>query len=339
MNYPTISVIIPRKSDDSAEKAIEAILHAEYPQQFIEIIEVLGENPSKQRNTGAGVAHGDILYFLDNDSMITPTLFLRVARYYTDTTLMTDAETLAGIGGPNITPETDGFLQKLSGYALASPFAHFNMSARYTPTGNVRLAGEKELILCNFSIRKDIFLHEQGFNESLYPNEENEFINRLISKGYRFLYVPDATVSRSRRKRFGGFIKQLFRYGRGRAEQMSVEGLSLKSLLFFLPLGLLGYLILLFGLMSVGRVSWWCFLPLVVYGFPAILSAFLPAFRERNPLFALLLPFWYLVMHLSYAAGLLFGFGKGIIPQMKKNPVQPSSPVDIIFRKTLGAEK
>jgi succinoglycan biosynthesis protein ExoA len=338
MTYPTITVIIPRKADSSAEDTIHAVLNCDYPQHLLEIIEVIGESPSKQRNMGAKAANGEILYFLDNDSIVTPTLFSRIVKYYAgvQSSLCTDdCDKLVGVGGPNLTPAADGFLQKTFGHALASPFAHFKMCARYKPTGNMRYAGEKELILCNLSIRKQTFLREHGFDESMYPNEENEFINRLVEKGYQFIYDPDAYVYRSRRNRFLGFIRQLFHYGGGRANQIVIEGLSRKSLLFFLPLGLLCFLILLLTLSFFRYFSWWMGIPLALYGLLAILSAFQFAIQERNPLLVVILPVWYLLMHLSYGAGLLWGFLETWFP-LKGDSESASPPVEIITRKKLG---
>jgi succinoglycan biosynthesis protein ExoA len=330
MTYPTITVIIPRKAKDSAEEAIQAIRNCDYPQHLLEIIEVIGASPSRQRNMAAYIANGEVVYFLDNDSLVTPTLFSRVVKSYADR-----SERLAGVGGPNITPATDGFLQKTFGYALASPFAHFKMCARYKPTGSMRYAGEKELILCNLSVRKETFLREHGFDGTMYPNEENEFINRLVEKGYQFIYDPDAYVYRSRRNRFLGFIRQLFHYGGGRADQILLEGLSRKSLLFFLPLGLLCYLGLLLILGVSGHFSWWTYLPLAFYGLPAILSALQFAAQERNPLLVLILPVWYLLMHLSYGTGLLRGLLKAWIP-FTHDSEKSSSSVEIIIRKKLS---
>ncbi len=337
MNYPTISVIIPRRADDSAEDAIQAVLHSDYPQHLIEIIEIIGGNPSKQRNTGAVAASGELLYFLDNDSIVTSTLFSRIAKCYLDSPICMDnrpegCEKLAGVGGPNLTPKSDSFLQKISGYAMASLFAALQMCARFKPTGEMRHAGEKELILCNFSIRRKAFLRENGFNEAMYPNEENEFINRLVKKGYRFIYDPDAYVYRSRRNRFWGFVRQLFHYGGGRADQILLEGFSLKSLLFFLPLGLLCYLLLLLILSVLGLSHWWEGLPLVLYGVLAILSALQVAIQEQNPLLVAILPMWYLVMHFSYGTGLLQGFLKAWFP-LKSDSENSSSPVEVIIRK------
>lgn len=340
MNYPTISVIIPRKVDESAEEAIQAVLQSDYPQHFMEIIEVIGESPSKQRNRGAAISSGEILYFLDNDSIVRPNLFSRIVKYYLDSPICVNdqpegCEELAGVGGPNLTPKTDGFLQKISGYAFASPFAALKMCARFKSTGKMRFAGEQELILCNLSIRKKSFLRENGFNESMYPNEENEFINRLMQKGYKFIYDPDAFLYRSRRNHFWGFIRQLFNYGGGRADQILVEGFSRKSLLFFLPSGLFCYLILFTLLNILEHFLWWSFLPLALYGGLATLSALQFAIQERNPLLAGILPIWYLLMHLSYGTGLLHGFWEALSP-LKKDSTTSSPPVKVIFRKKLN---
>ena len=327
MTYPTITVIIPRRANDSAEETIRAILNCDYPQHLLEIIEVIGENPSKQRNMAAAVANGEILYFLDNDSIVTPTLFSRIVKYYAD-----DSAQLAGVGGPNLTPPADGFLQKTFGYALASPFAHFKMCARYKPTGSMRYAGEKELILCNLSVKKETFLREQGFDESMYPNEENEFINRLVNKGYQFIYDPDAYIYRSRRNRFLGFIRQLSHYGGGRADQILVEGLSWNALLFFLPLGLLCYVLFLLVFGVAGHFSWWGCLPLACYGTLAILSALQFAIQERTPLLVGILPVWYVLMHLSYGIGLFRGFLNAWIPFLHRS-AKTSALVELVVRK------
>lgn len=354
MKYPTISIILPRKADGSAEEAVQAILSSDYPPHLLEILEVVGESPSRQRNTAAQAAQGDILYFLDNDSLVTPTLFSRVIKYYAESfgvqhAFRTEVNQhrssyrsdefrtpgLAGVGGPNLTPATDNFLQKTFGYALASPFAHFSMCARYKPTGELRYAGEKELILCNLSVHREIFLQEGGFDESMYPNEENEFINRLMEKGYRFLYDPDAYVYRSRRHQFLDFMKQLSHYGRGRADQIVLEGLSLRSLIFFMPFGLLVYLLILAGVSLAGISAWWQYPPFLLYAALGMFSAFQYAIHERNPALAFILPIWFLGMHLSYGVGLIFGFFKAWFPE-NTDDNRELSPVEVIVRKALG---
>jgi succinoglycan biosynthesis protein ExoA len=341
MTHPTITVIIPRKAEDSAEAAIRAVQQSEYPPDRLEILEVVGASPSKQRNTAAAAAHGDILYFLDNDSLVTPTLFSRIANHYLDAIQRPRHDAppgpLAGVGGPNLTPPTDSWLQRSFGHALASPFGLFTMRARYIPTGRLRCAGEKELILCNLSIRRDSFLAEGGFDESLYPNEENEFINRLTAKGCRFLYDPKASVYRSQRSRFGAFIKQFFRYGRGRADQFLLEGLTWRSLVFFLPAGLCVYLLLLVILGVVGGLTRWMGLPLLVYGGLALGAALHAAFQACSFALALVLPVWFLVMHLAYGIGFVGGLLRRWRPLTAPAADQTGTEIRVIVRKALGS--
>ena len=326
---------------------------SDYPQHLLEILEAVGQSPSGQRNRAANAATGEILYFLDNDSIVTPTLFSRVAKYYAEATGAQDSSCptntvcrkhppprsesntpgLAGVGGPNLTPASDNFLQKTFGYALASPFAHFSMCARYKSIGPVRSTGEKELILCNLSVGREIFLQEGGFDESMYPNEENEFINRVMEKGYRFLYDPDAFIYRSRRHQLLDFMKQLSHYGRGRADQILLEGLSAKSLIFFLPFGLLVYLLLLAGVSLAGMSAWWHYPPFLLYAVLGMFSVFQYVIHERNPVLALVLPIWFLGMHLSYGIGLIFGFLNAWLP--KENAADDAQPlIDVIVRKS-----
>ena len=171
-----------------------------------------GRQPSVQRNRAAREAAGEILYFLDDDSLAPTGLFKEVAARYAD-------PFVSGVGGPIITSPTDGFLRKGFGLALSSPFGGSSIRARYKRLGVERRGTENELITANLSFRKSVFLGAGGFNENLYPNEENELLNKLTSGGKIFLYVPDAWLYRSQRPSFRAYLKQVFTYGRGRMAQ------------------------------------------------------------------------------------------------------------------------
>jgi len=127
---------------------------------------------------------------------------------------------------------------------LASWMGSFKVRSRYASIGSVRDTTEKELILCNMMVNRQTFITEGGFRTDLYPNEENEFLNRLLHKGYRLVYDPRAAVYRSRRKSLNAFCVQAFRYGRGRAQQMKVYP-CLSDLIHLAPALFLFYLIAL----------------------------------------------------------------------------------------------
>ena len=65
---PTVTFIIPVPPGAPPPPALAAIERLSYPRDRIEIIVAEGTNPSAQRNQAIAAAHGDILYFLDDDS-------------------------------------------------------------------------------------------------------------------------------------------------------------------------------------------------------------------------------------------------------------------------------
>jgi glycosyltransferase involved in cell wall biosynthesis len=180
----------------------------------VEIITVAGEQPSRQRNLAAQRARGRYLYFLDHDSRVpegTLALLLAAIR-------RTGA---AAAGGPNIGEPSGESIDEAAELALGSKIGSPLVFSRYHPEGgSARYADEKSLILCNLLVRREVFLAMGGFDPRLYPNEENEFLNRLRGKGERAVYVPAATVAKRRKYSLLRFAYENFRYGRGRMEQI-----------------------------------------------------------------------------------------------------------------------
>jgi len=95
--------------------------------------------------------------------------------------------------------------------------------ARYAAVGKTRESSEKELILCNLIARRKAMLEFGGFNEALYPNEENALMDELQKGGGKLLYDPQMIVHRRPRHTLKAFAKMLLNYGRGRAEQFRLH--------------------------------------------------------------------------------------------------------------------
>jgi GT2 family glycosyltransferase len=228
---------------------------------------------------------------------------------------------VAVVGGPSITPAEDSWLQQLFGYALSSAFGSGSVHNRYRKHGQPRETTDKELILCNLAVRRSVFIDIGGFNECLYPNEENEFMERVTSAGYKLLHVPSMTAFRSQRQTLKAFIRQMFSYGRGRGEQTLIT--SSYSLTSFIPLFFVMYLFL--TLICIKYVL--LLIPLVIYMFAALISSLLVLFRTGR-FFSLLLPVIFLLMHIVNGVGLLWGLLHG-----KPEPADNSS---IRIRKLKG---
>lgn len=260
-----------------------------------QIIFVEGKNPSYQRNMGVKEAEGDIIYFIDDDSILPPGIIQKAESYFNAN------PKVAVLGGPELSPQTDSILQKSFGEVFSSVFATGKSSLRYRQFGVIRESNEKEIILSNMFVRKSIFEELQGFNESLYPNEENEFLSRLIERGYKIIHDPDLFIYRSKRNDFAGFMKQCFTYGRGRTEQTFVN-FSMGGLINFVPAFFVIYLVsyLLLGGMGL--------LPLVIY---LILDAIFStgiAVKSAQATDGFLAFVNFFLLHIAYGSGTIYGF-------------------------------
>jgi GT2 family glycosyltransferase len=309
----TFSIIIPVKPGGyvAACEHLKKILPDD---PRYEILLAEGSAPSQQRNLAARAASGEILYFLDDDSLINPE----------NLALCSDGmnnPAVAVVGGPSITPAGDSWLQQLFGYALATAFGSGAVRNRYLVHGTTRETTDKELILCNLAVRRSLFIELNGFNECLYPNEENEFLERVTSAGYKLLHAPSMLVFRSQRQTLKAFIRQMFSYGRGRGQQTLIT--SSYSVTSFIPLFFVAYLLL--SLLCIKYV--FLNVPLVIYMSAALVSS-LMVLRRSGRLFSLLLVGIYPLMHIVNGTGLLWGMING-----KPEPVHDSF---ITVRKIKG---
>ena len=230
-------------------QAVAAARALDYPADRLEIILARGRQPSVQRNTALRAARGEWVYFLDDDALPPPDNLRRAEKLLSE-------PAVAMIGGPNLCPPAAPFLEQVFAVALASWLAFGPSRARYTPVGKIRDTGEKELILCNTLARRAALLELGGFNEALYPNEENALMDELQKRGRRLVYDPEFFVHRRPRRTLRSFLKMLRTYGRGRAEQFRLHptpgsALNFVPPLFCLYLGLLAALEIFGG----GKIS------------------------------------------------------------------------------------
>lgn len=289
----TITIVIPIKPG-LVPKAVERLSRLAWPQGQLELLVAEGTNPSRQRNEAVQQAQGEIIYFLDDDALVLPDCLQRIAEKLGDPQVV-------AVGGPSLTPASDSLLQRAIGAALSAPVGAGGVRNRYRSVGMVRETSERELILCNLAVRRAAFLACGGFDERLYPNEENEFLDRLQAAGGKLLHDPQLAVERSQRPHLAAFVKQMFRYGRGRARQTRMAGVS--GLMPFAPLGLVLYL----ATLPLLTAPFWR-LPLGVYAAACLLCGLRLAVVLRNPLFVVLLPALFPLLHLANGVGLFAGF-------------------------------
>jgi hypothetical protein len=249
-HLPSVTILIAARPDQADVKARTASLALDYPRELLEILIARGRQPSAQRNSGLRAARGEIVYFLDDDSVPLPSNLRRAMTHFSDPQVQM-------VGGPNVCPPDAPELEQVFALVLSSRLAFGPSRARYAPVGEVRATSEKELILCNLAARKDAILELGGFNEALYPNEENALMDELVKRGGKLLYDPKFLVHRRPRPDLRAFCRMLMTYGRGRAEQFRVNPTP-GSILNFVPPAFLVYLLLL----PAGL--WWLGLPAAI---------------------------------------------------------------------------
>lgn len=272
-----VSVVIPVEPEGSVAPALKALQNLPPAEKALirELLVAEGLHPSRQRNVAVAEARAPWILFLDSDSQLQAGSLPALLR--AGQALQAD-----GVGGPNLPLHTEPFWGRVFQDVIGSWLGSMASRARYENVGVRRLSSEKELILCNLLVKRELFDAGAGFREDLYPNEENELFNRLQSQGRCLVYEPLAQVLRPRRHDLFAFSLQAFRYGRGRTQQMRANFFR-SDLINLLPLALGPAWILLMtnpvarpvalallaGLVTVGalgawlRVRPWLYLPVL----------------------------------------------------------------------------
>jgi cellulose synthase/poly-beta-1,6-N-acetylglucosamine synthase-like glycosyltransferase len=255
---PSVTVLIAARPGQALIKAVPASRALDYPKEKLEIIVARGRQPSVQRNVGLRAARGDLIYFLDDDSVPVRENLRTAVRHFVSPKVQM-------AGGPNVCPDDAPNLEKIFALVLASWLAFGPSRARYSQVGEVRVTSEKELILCNLVARREALLRLGGFNEALYPNEENALMDELQKSGGKLMYDPGLVVTRRPRSTLKSFAKMLRTYGRGRAEQFRLHPTFGSALNFVPPIFVVYLVVAVLSLVTMPRVGLILLIPLTGY--------------------------------------------------------------------------
>ena len=299
-----LSFIIPHRENKTPKKLIQKI--EEYLIDFPfpnEIFLISGNHPPLQRNEAIKKSTFSHLYFLDNDSIINKKSLHLILKEI-------KKNNFDVLGGPSILPKKEkNKWQHLQDAVLSNPFAVGKIALRYRAWGKKKKCfNDLSLILCNLVVKKQMFNEAGLFNEKLYPNEENEFLNRLIKRKKKIIYDPNLFVFRNYRPTFKAFIKQMLSYGKGRAEQIKIKKRSfqiafLAPILFttttiFSPL-------ILFFFIKKNLISF--FNAFILIYMILLITAFLEAIIRKKKIL-IFFPIVFICCHFFYGLGIIKGF-------------------------------
>jgi len=313
-DLPGVTVLIAARPEQAEIAAVIASRALDYPADKLEILVARGKQPSVQRNAGMKAARNELIYFLDDDSVPQPENLRRAVSHFRNPDVKM-------VGGPNLCPPDAPVMEQIFALVLAGWLAFGPSRARYAPVGETREASEKELILCNLIARRQPMLDLGGFNEALYPNEENALMDELQKRCGKLIYDPEFIVRRRPRPNLKAFVKMLMTYGRGRAEQFRLHPTLGSALNFAPPLLCLYLALLLPGFFLAGKAI---FILLAVYGVALLVQAAVLAAGAGVVRSLATIPLIVLT-HILYGVG----FWRGLFTNLKPDGQRPSTPVTL----------
>jgi cellulose synthase/poly-beta-1,6-N-acetylglucosamine synthase-like glycosyltransferase len=309
---PLISIIIPCKDvDNYAMECIkhcrllnygsyEIILLPDDSEELIEGVKVIATgsvSPGVKRNIGVENSRGEFCAFIDSDAYPRSDWLTNAAKYLED-------PEVGGVGGPGLTPEADGLIQKAGGYVLSS-FMVGNLSNRYKAK---RSFGSDDIHSCNFIAWKSVVKEAGGWNEKYWPGEDTLMCLAIKKLGKKLVESSEVVVYHHRRSLFSPHLKQVSRFGehRGFFAKKFPEN-SLKPTYFFPSLLVLS---LLAGVLLSFFFSF--FVHIVVLGVAAYLALSLVAAALQVRKVKLILLVWSgtIVTHIVYGVFFLSGLIK-----------------------------
>jgi len=238
-----VSIIIPVKEiNDYVREAIPYLQKLDYPNYEIiifpdilceesfkktKIIETGKIGPSEKRDLAMKYATGDIFAFIDDDAYPRADWLKNAIRHFTD-------ESIAAVGGPAVTPESDSLSQKASGKVYESILAGGNTTYRYIPVGGIKEVDDFPTV--NLIVRKVAFEAVGGFDSTFYPGEDTKLCHDITKNlGKKIIYDPEVLVWHHRRKIFIPHLKQVTNYGLHRGYFARVLPKTSFRIAYFIP--------------------------------------------------------------------------------------------------------
>jgi O-antigen biosynthesis protein len=193
LEYPNYEVIVV---DDGSSDETAAIAQA---YGFL-VIRTQNGGLSRARNIGMEAATGEIVAYLDDDTVPDPHWLSYLALAFMNSTH-------AGIGGPNISPAGDGFVAECVSNSPGNP-THVLLSdqeAEHIPG-------------CNMAFRKGALQAVKGFDPQFRTaGDDVDLCWRLQHEGWTLGFSPGAMVWHHRRNSIKGFWRQQVNYGKAEA--------------------------------------------------------------------------------------------------------------------------
>lgn len=312
MHYPKVSIVIPaKKANQNLHDCIENCLLLDYPDfeifalpdsdedlPFAEKVRVVPTGkvgPAEKRDMVIPLAKGEIIAFLDDDAFPREDWLKNAVKHF-------ENDSVAAVGGPGVTPETDSSMQKASGLVYSSFLCSGNLALRYVPTKKCEV---DDYPSCNFHVRKSVMEKIGGFDTRYWPGEDTLACLRITNDlNRRIIYAPDVLVYHHRRPLFLPHLKQVWSYAVHRGYFAKKFPETSFRLTYFLPT------LFVFGL-SFGLIAAFAnfYLKIIYFALLSLylLAIFVTALQGKSPKITIAVFLGIILTHVCYGIGFLKG--------------------------------
>jgi len=320
MKSPLFSVVIPVKeiNDYLRLETVPSLLKQSYsgleiiilpdkktnehfPQtRIIPTLTITG--PAAKRDMGAKAAKGQILAFIDDDA------YPEKNWLKTSAAVFAESDSIAAVCGPAVTPATDNFRQKASGYVWSSWLGSGGAGTyRCTPQKRRQVDDYPSV---NLLVRKKDFFEAGGFDCRFYPGEDTKLcleITKKLSK--KIIYDPKILVYHHRREVFRPHLKQISRYAVHRGYFARVFPQTSFRPGYFVPTLFVGGLVVGLPLAILIPILSWIYYPvLLFYLLWLVVVAHRAGWKEKSFPLALLVGAAIFLTHLVYGTLFVKGY-------------------------------
>jgi len=195
---PFVSVIVPTLGRKWLEGCLRALAQYEYPRyEVILVCDVHRKGPGYARNRGLEVAKGDLIHFIDDDAVPSPSNLQELVQAFVE--IKKRDSSVGGVSGAIV----DRLGNKSVVCTLSFPALGLRVSSKidagitdYAFTGNALFP-------------REILDEVKGFDDEIsHQFEDVDLSMKIRNRGYRLYAVPEATVYHVGREEAKGSMRQ-----------------------------------------------------------------------------------------------------------------------------------
>lgn len=184
--------------DDGGDIPLEPIIFKFHDQMNVTLLRQENSGPAMARNYGASQAKGEYLAFADDDCLPDPNWLQALAHGFRESPYCI-------CGGKTVNALIENH------YSTASQLLVDYLYEHYNPTQKIGAF----FLANNFAVARERFQEMGGFDPTLRFGEDRDFCYRWRSRGYSFVFAPDAVVYHAHSLTLFSFLRLHFLYGGG----------------------------------------------------------------------------------------------------------------------------